>query len=511
MERKLPIDQVNVGMFVVQLDRPWLDTPFLLQGFLIEDQHTLAQLRTFCKHVVVDAARSTVPVALEHLVAPREEPRRAQASLVVSRSEDARQRQHPRGRWLQQIMDAAGSGYTEPPPTVQRATPPAAPESAGDLATGLFNWMCGLFQPTEHARDADSSAEAASATPTRARNAGASAKAASASPVRAPESAQPGRVPLENELAPAAEGFSRAVDVFTGVIQHIRTGKGLELEAVESVVEDLVDSILRNPEALQLIARLRESDEAAYGHALQMAVLIVSIGREIGFSREELSHLGQIGMLLDIGKLRVPPALLQKPGNLTPEEFDEVKRHVDRGIELIRASGKVHPKVLEGIHQHHERLDGSGYPRGLKDKQIGAFGRMAGIVDCFSAMTSSRPYADAMSPYEAMRQLQTWGQTFFNTGLIQQFIQAIGIFPVGTLVELSTGESAVVIEQHKAHRLKPKVLIVADPDGAALKVPLILDLLYGTPPEGGSLPYIRRGLAADSAAVDSSEYYLART
>jgi HD-GYP domain-containing protein (c-di-GMP phosphodiesterase class II) len=495
MERKLPIEQVSVGMFVVELDRPWLDTPFLLQGFLVRDERTLAQLRTFCQHVVVDAARSTVPVALEHLTAPREEPRRVlQATPAMLRGEDARKATHQRGRWLQQIMEAAASVEPEPSPAVQKAPSAAPPKSPGKHSTGMFDWMRGLLKPTQRKEDADASDEAVSPAP-----------------IRGPEPAPPPRhVGLEEGLAPAAEGFARANEVFTGVIQQIRTGKGLELERVESVVEDLVDSILRNPEALQLVARLRESDEAAYGHALQVAVLMVSFGREIGFAREELSHLGQIGMLLDIGKLRVSPALLHKPGNLTPEEFVEVKRHVDWGMELIRASGNVHPKILDGIHQHHERLDGSGYPRGLKDKQIGAFGRMAGIVDCFSAMTSPRPYADAMSPYEAMRQLQTWGETFFNAGLVQQFIQAIGIFPVGTLVELSTAESAVVIEQHKAHRLKPKVLIVADSDGAALKVPIILDLLYGTPPKSGSLPYIRRGLAADSAAVDSSEYYLAR-
>jgi len=493
MERKLSTEQVSVGMFVVELDRPWLDTPFLLQGFLIRDERTLAQLRTFCKHVVVDAARSTVPGALEHLVMPREEPRRVHASATEVRSEDARPEPRRRGRWLQQLMDAATLVEAEPPSPSQKATPSAPPLPAGSPSTGLFKWMRDLLHGAEPGADA-----------------AASAIAVAVRPAQAPDPTPPGHVRLASELAPAVQGFAHATDVFNGVIAQIRTGKGLELESVESVVEELVDSILRNPEALQLVARLRESDEAAYGHALQVAVLMVSFGREIGFAREELSHLGQIGMLLDIGKLRISPAILRKPGNLTPEEFEEVKRHVDCGMELIRTSGKVHPNVLEGIHQHHERLDGSGYPRRLKDRQIGPFGRMAGVVDCFSAMTSPRPYADAMSPYEAMRQLQTWGETFFNAGLVQQFIQAIGIFPVGTLVELSTGESAVVIEQHKAHRLKPKVLVVADPDGAALNVPIIIDLLYGTPPVGGSLPYIRRGLAADSAAVDSSEYYLAR-
>ncbi len=489
MERKLPIDQVQVGMFVVELDRPWLDTPFMLQGFLIRDERVLAQLRAYCQHVVVDAARSTVPVALDHLSVPREDPRRPAATdIVLQNTGPTKVDASGRNRWLQQIMSAPQTpGAGDPPvPSAVTATRPPSPEASTD---SLFDRLLGWFKRQDRpaVRGHTSSPDAAPAPASRL-----------------------DRTPLALELTPATERFARASTVFSDVIKEIRTGKGLELEAVEAVVDDLVDSIVRNPEALQLVARLRESDQAAYGHALQVAVLMVSFGHEVGFSREELALLGRIGMLLDIGKMRVPPALLRKQGTLTPDEFEEVKRHVDLGLDMVKTSGKVHRKVLEGIHQHHERLDGSGYPCGLKDKQIGAFGRMAGIVDCFSAMTSPRPYADAMSPYEAMRQLQTWGERYFNAGLVQQFIQAIGIFPVGTLVELSTGESAVVIEQHKAHRLKPKVLVVGNSDGKPLDVPIILDLLYGAPPEGSAMPYIRRGLPADSASVDSSEYYLAK-
>lgn len=490
MERKLPIDQLRVGMFVIELDRPWLDTPFLLQGFLIEDEQTLAQLRSLCQYAVVDAARSTVPVALDHLSAPRVEPRRvvspAIARLAGQRAEPARG-QH--ARWLEQIMSAAGELDALPPPAAAVATPDR-PESSAKPADGLFTWLRGWFGRADAKPDPDAAESEVDVMAVRPRS-GAS-------------------VPLQRELPHAHDGYERATEMLTGVIKEIRAGKGLELEAVEAVVEDLVESIIRNPEALQLVARLREPDEAAFGHALQVAVLMVSFGREIGFSREQLVQLGQIGLLLDIGKLHVRPTLLGKPGHLTPVEFEEVKRHVDLGLEMVNASAKAHRKVLEGIHQHHERLDGSGYPRGLKDKQIGTFGRMAGIVDCFSGMTSPRPYAAAMSPYEAMRQLQTWGERYFNAGLVQQFIQAIGIFPVGTLVELSTGESAVVIELHKAHRLKPKVLIVGDPEGRPLEIPVILDLLYNPAAENDSAPYIRRGLSADNGNIDSTEYYLAR-
>jgi len=491
MERVLPIDQVRVGMFVVELDRPWLDTPFLLQGFLIQDERALAQLRAYCRHVTVDAVRSTVPVALDHLAPPRPE-RRRDISPVP-----APQEPHEglvvlgrRGQWLQQILSAFGK--QERLPAVLPA-PSLEEDSTSDsgLPGSLLGRLSGWF-----GRNREKLSTETGLVKTERPQGGRRAY---------------GTVPLETELGPAHDGFMRATEVFTGVIEEIRAGKGLELEAVETVVEDLVDSIVRNPEALQLVARLREADESAYAHALQVAVLMVTFGREVGFAREELAHLGQIGMLMDIGKMRVRTALLQKKDSLSSEEFDEIKRHVEFGVEMISASGKVHPNVMNGMRQHHERLDGSGYPDGLRDKQIGTFGRMAGIVDCFSAMTSLRPYADAISPYEAMRQMQHWGDRQFNSGLIQQFIQAIGIFPVGTLVELSSGESAVVIEQHKAHRLKPKVLIVADASGEPINVPVILDLLYGTPLEGESMPYIRRGLAVDSVAVDSAEYYLARS
>jgi HD-GYP domain-containing protein (c-di-GMP phosphodiesterase class II) len=317
-------------------------------------------------------------------------------------------------------------------------------------------------------------------------------------------------VPVEQELGRANESFARAAATVGAVIRDIQLGKGLQLEAVEDVVEDLVESIVRHPGAMQLVSRLREADESAYTHALQVAVLLVSFGRELGFSRTELAQLGQVGMLLDIGKTRVDRAILTKRGNLTADEFEQVKRHVQYGLDIVRPSELAHPDVIAGIAQHHERLNGTGYPNALKEGQIGAFGQMSGIVDAFCALTSVRPYAEPSSSYDAMRQLQGWSGTFFNAGLVEQFIQAIGIFPVGTLVELSSGEIAVVLEQNRARRLKPKVLIISAPDQTPLEIPITLDLLYGGGSNPDQRPYIRRGLATESSSIDPMEYYLAR-
>ncbi len=318
-------------------------------------------------------------------------------------------------------------------------------------------------------------------------------------------------VPLEQELQHADKSFGAAIDMLGTVMHDIQVGKGLEIEAVETVVEDLVESIIRHPGALQLVSRMREADESSYTHALQVAVLLASFGRELGFSREELTHLGQVGMLLDVGKLRINQRILKKRGNLSSGEFDEVKRHVQYGLEIIESSAVAHPDLVTGVAQHHERLNGSGYPQGLQDADISPIGKMAGIVDAFSALTSIRPYAEPLSPYSAMQQLQGWTDTYFNAGLVELFIQAIGIFPVGTLVELSTGELAVVLEQSRPRRLKPKVLVVASPDKTPLEVPFVLDLLHGEGASADRVPYIRQGLPTTSFAVDPTEYYLSHS
>jgi HD-GYP domain-containing protein (c-di-GMP phosphodiesterase class II) len=257
------------------------------------------------------------------------------------------------------------------------------------------------------------------------------------------------------------------------------------------------------------VAKLREEDITTYGHGLQVSVYLTSFGRHLGFPKPQLAHLAQVGLLLDIGKIRLPRELLEKQGRLSDEEFEAAKAHVAHGLEILAATPDFDADVLSGIEQHHERMNGSGYPRGLMGDEITVYGRMAGIVDCFAALTNHRPYAAAVSSYEALRSIAGWGGEYFHEALVQQFVSSVGVFPVGSLIELSSGEVAVVVEHSKVRRLKPRVLVVTGPDKKPAPYPAMVDLLYD-PKAGGEEPvFIKRGLAPGAYGLDLRDFYLA--
>jgi HD-GYP domain-containing protein (c-di-GMP phosphodiesterase class II) len=290
------------------------------------------------------------------------------------------------------------------------------------------------------------------------------------------------------------------------VVEDIRAGSILQLDIVEEVVDDMVESMVRNPDALMWVARMRERDLTVYDHGLSVAVSLVAFGRHLGYPKEQLSQLGMMGLLLDVGKIKLPRELLEKNARLSSEEFELIKDHVELGLDVLSQTPNIHPDVMEGIAQHHERMNGTGYPNNLLGDGIGIFGRMSAIADTYAAVTKRRPYADAISPHEALQMLSNWSGTQFHADMVEHFIQSIGVFPVGSLVELSTGEIAVVVTHSKLKRLRPKVLVVAEADKSHCKHPAMRDLLYDVSDDPA---YIRRGLPSNAYGLDPSEYYLA--
>lgn len=519
METKVPTTDLRVGMFVADLDRPWVDTPFLLQGFLVEDDDQIRDLQQHCVWVIVDRARSLgdeyeAPAASEipqRTAAPSQPPpSKPQVVTSPSRAEvppPPRQPTTGDGRVvnLEDILTGRPSarrpGGAVPPPD-------GAPDAGdGEGVIGrVFGRMKGLFK-----RGGASGAEGAPPPlPPQPEESPQELAARSALlPPGITVQTYRDSVPVEVEVVRAREVLQKTDEVLDKLVTDIRGGHLLEIEEVEEVVNDMVESIVRNPDALMWVARLREQDITTYGHSLQVAVYLTAFGRQLGFPRPQLAMLGQVGLLLDIGKIKLPRELLEKEGKLTPEEFTLAKQHVQFGLDILSSTPNFHPDVTEGIGHHHERINGSGYPAGLQGTDISLFGRMAGIADCFAAITKRRPYAEAVSSYEAMRSLSGWAGDYFQEALVQQFISSVGVFPVGSLIELNTGEVAIVVAHNKVRRLKPRVLVVTGPDKTPVGFPSLLDLLYD-PKTGDEKPiFIRRGLAAGAFGLDLKDFYLA--
>ncbi|MBV8029958.1 MAG: DUF3391 domain-containing protein [Betaproteobacteria bacterium] len=286
-----------------------------------------------------------------------------------------------------------------------------------------------------------------------------------------------------------------------------RPGGVLDTKQVKESVTKLTDSVVRNPDAMLLVSRLREKSAQAHARALQVSLYMIVFARFLQLERHELELLGLLGLLQDIGKTRLSPAILEKRTPLTPAESDIAKMHVQFSAEIVAATPGLPPGLPKLVLLHHERQDGSGYPQGLKGDDIGLYGSMAAICDTFDALTAPRPYAEPLSPSSALSYLYKERGTGFHAELVEQFIQCVGAFPVGSAVELNSGEVGIVITQNLVRRLKPRVMVVLDPKGAPIHPHKILDL-DRDPKIGDEVYKIRRTLEQTKVNVDPRELFI---
>lgn len=394
-------------MYVNELDRPWLDTPYLFQGFLVQAQQDIDEVGKYCDHVFVD-------------------PLKAQYAGQTSRL----------GFSLQNDAEQ----------TVKRG-----PIRYADKGT------------------------------------------------------------VEGELPRAKLVAEQAVDVINRIRLEIEDKPKFAVKNATVLIESMVDSIVDNPDALLLLTRLRQSDSSAYDHAIDVAIFMLAYGRQMGFPREELSLLGLAGLLLDIGKIKLPKELLEKASPYSPAEHSLMKRHVAFGEAILRASPGISATVIDIVSQHHEREDGSGYPRGLRHGEISVYGKMAAIVDVYRELTTPNPNsnAGAFSSYDALQTMHGWAGKFFHPGLLEQFVQCIGIYPVGSLVELNTGEVAIVIAHSRVRRLRPRIMLILDAKKHPHATPMMVDLMDNpTSPTAGVRYEVARGLETGMYGIDPKDYYL---
>jgi len=309
-------------------------------------------------------------------------------------------------------------------------------------------------------------------------------------------------VAFVDEMPAAREALATAGSAIDGLIEHARDGLAIAPEAAQAAARPIVDSVLRNPDAMFWLNALRARDGYAYSHALNCATLAAAFGRHLGLPQAFLVDVAIGAMLMDIGKTQVPETLLRHAGPLDAMSMARVRRHVELGTQIL-GGGAFSATVREIVAGHHERADGSGYPARRTGVEIPLHARIAAIVDSFDAMTSERPYAPAMARHVALQELYRARETRYYPELVEQFISCLGVYPTGSLAELNTGEVVAVMAQNSARRLRPRVLVLTDVHGAMAPAFRTLDLL-----DAPADIEIRRPLPDGHAGIDLSGLYL---
>lgn len=268
---------------------------------------------------------------------------------------------------------------------------------------------------------------------------------------------RPGEAPTQDEKTAAAiEVVNRSKETVRGMFDAARLGQAVESRAVISVIEDIAASIEHNRRALLKVLRLKAKDEYTYLHSVAVCALMVNLARQLELDEQTTAELGTAGLMHDIGKVMIPTAVLNKPGRLTDEEFALAKTHSLEGYRLLSEVEGIPATALDVVRHHHEKMDGTGYPHGLRGEEISLAARMGAICDVYDAVTSERPYKDAWSPMEAITRMREWSG-HFDPQLLFSFMLSIGMFPVGTVVELRQDRLGVVVEGGR-RATRPKVL-----------------------------------------------------
>ncbi len=418
-ELKIAVEDLEIGMNVIRLDRPWLETNFLLQGFIVQEQFELDAFLEQCQFVYIE--------------------------VIVSDDEttDVDRRSQKTG------LSARGKRFK--PQSIEESESP-------QLHLSKYKKIHYI-----------------------------------------------NKVSVQNEMSAAKTSYQFARTTVNGIMDGIRIGRMIDMNAARGVVNSIVDSILRNNDALVWLTRLKDKDEYTAEHSINVCILSVAFARYLGHEDDEIRRIGLSGFLHDVGKAKIPTEILTKPGRFTDHEYTIMKDHPLFGRNLLMYLAETDKFAIDVAYCHHERIDGTGYPRGLQSHQIPYYAMVVAITDTYDAITSTRCYDNGRSSMDALDIIYRCRDTQFDEELALKFIKCIGVYPAGSIIEMTNGEVGLVLSSNSENKLKPKIILVMDADKHFSKE-RVIDLLKGAVDAENRVYKISRELHNGKYGVDVKDY-----
>lgn len=401
MKSKIDTKDLQIGMYISELDRPWLETPFLFQGFSISSQGDINELEHCCEYVFVDEEKSNYKRE-ESLESPF-------------------------------LKNHAGK----------------LPEIEG----------------------------------------------------RRPEH----KIPVEDEIYEARKIREDTEVQISSLMSQMRSGRALDIQKANDIVKNIVDSLVRNPDAMVLLGSMKSHESASEAHAISTSILCITLGRFMKFSPEMVEELGLAALLHDIGEVKIPVELANKTSK-TPQEVELVKRHTEFGAEILRGTKGMPNITIDVAYSHHEQLDGKGYPRGLRADEISTFSKIVSIVDTYDRLTRGDG-GPSIPATEALRYLYLYRDKIFDGRITEAFIKCLGIYPIGSLVELETGEVGIVTSVKPGELLTPRLLLVRGRNKKPLDLPRAINLAQFAKTEPGKY-VVKQVVAPEAYGIDMRSYLL---
>lgn len=523
---RIEVTKLMLGMYITELDKPWIGTPFMLQGFLLDNQLDLDTLISICQFVYIDRTKSVGDQSLSHakqnITLQCESPTIRLKKPNNSFSDQAiyintTQRNNktsfldvlkelkdyqPKKNAPPNNRDSAIYNMRQGANTAAQEAPPSShsPEShqksvTQQIVEDLSGFISGLFHKRNSAKNSINHS-----TYTK------SKQTLDDDSYRITIFEE--NAPVENEILAIAPVYEQSQIATRDIFESVANQQNLDLTAVSEILDSMVESIGRTPDALLWLAKLKKTDDYAYNHALNVSITLMAFANFLALSKKQIKELGLAGLLQDIGKAKIPADILLKKGKLTREEYERAKKHVDESLKILETTPEIPDTTIFLVAQHHERIDGSGYPYQLKGNQIALVSQISGLIDTYCALTSHKSYAKGVFHQQALDEIHRLSGKQFSAELIDQLVQFMGMYPVSSLVELNTGEVAVVIQQNQVRRLLPRLMLLLDTNKVRYDAPVILNLLNNPNTPSGEAYKIITSLAPDSYGLNPNDFYL---